>query len=583
MVEISSPLSRENRIQISRSSNISGLVGDRASILAQNPIVAQRSSGPDPETLKALEANQNSLNIVSSGIVSLRQRLDILSSSLSSLSSVITNNTILENFRENQRADQDRRLAEQALRDESEAAIERKIQSSIGKPVQNIAQNTTSKLNSLMGAFSKLFFGWLGFQGISSIQSQIFGNSKKLSFVKETLSNSLNTVKNVLLGIRNGFDDIASKLVGITSRVTKVVAGGLIINPFKALFPNQSAAAKAGSEATEAVTKAGTSAAADAGTKAGAEAVEAATKAGTSAAADATTKAGTEAAEAATKGGLGKSASRFLPFLNIPVGAYFAQQNLKEGDVLGAGFDVGGMIPGPLGWASLGGGLLYETMTKGGIKGVPNMSDIFKNQPQNPTPAPTPTATPSTEPQKTSSNATSSENNLVASSTEQMPIISPSQISSQSEDIADKVTPTGNLAFNFGEQITNINNKVFSSSNEENDNLAMNIPSVLGMKEESKTEDFNYSDYLESSKEKPSIDSIQKSSPIVESIPKKESSIGPTPRSQPNIIVTPIPQPQQSPQRSSGSSGPASDVPAIPSSNPDNFYALYSKVHYNIV
>lgn len=579
MVEISSPLSRENRIQISRSSNISGLIGDRASILSQNPVVSPRNTGPDPETLKILEANQNSLNVVSSGIVSLRQRLDILSGSLSSLSSIITNNSILETFRENQRAEQERRLAEQALRDESEAAIERRIQSSIGKPVQNIAQNTTSKLNSLMGAFSKLFFGWLGFQGISSIQSQIFGNSKKLSFVKEVVSNSLNTVKNVLLGIRDGFEGIISKLGGITSRVTKVVTEGLIVNPFKALFPDKSAAAKAGSEATEATVKAGTTAAADVGTKAGAEAVEAATKAGTSAAADVTTKAGAEAAEAVTKGGLGKSASRFLPFLNIPVSAYFAQQNLKEGDVLGAGFDVGGMIPGPLGWASLGGGVLYETMTKGGIKGVPNMSDIFKNKPQNPTPTPT----PSTEPQKTSSNITSSQNNLVASSTEQMPIISPNQISSQSEDIAEKVTPTGNLAFNFGEQITNINNKVFSSANEENQNLAMNMSSVLGMKEESKTEDFNYSQYLESSNEKPRVDNIQKSSPIVENIPKKESSIGPTPRSQPNIIITPMPQPQQSPQRSTIAMGPASDVPAIPSSNADNFYALYSKVHYNIV
>jgi hypothetical protein len=219
-------------------------------------------------------------------------------------------------------------------------------------------------------------------------------------------------------------------------------------------------------------------------------------------------------------------------------------------------------------------------MTKGGIKGIPNMSDIFKNQSQNSTP--TSSSSTSTD-QQISSNITSSQNSLVESSTEQMPIISPEQISLGSEKIAEQVTPKANLAFNFGEQITNINNKVFSTSNDENQNLAMSMPSILGMKEESKMEDSKYSEYLESPNEKPNIDSIQKSSPIVENIPKKEPSIGPTTKSQPNIIVTPIPQNQQTTQRSSPSSGPASDVPAIPSSNAENFYALYSKVHYNIV
>jgi len=31
------------------------------------------------------------------------------------------------------------------------------------------------------------------------------------------------------------------------------------------------------------------------------------------------------------------------------------------------------------------------------------------------------------------------------------------------------------------------------------------------------------------------------------------------------------------------SSAPATQVPNIPSSNPDNFYALYSQLNYNVV
>ena len=40
-------------------------------------------------------------------------------------------------------------------------------------------------------------------------------------------------------------------------------------------------------------------------------------------------------------------------------------------------------------------------------------------------------------------------------------------------------------------------------------------------------------------------------------------------------------QPQEPQMTSSG--GAASDVPAISSSNPSNFYTLYSQVSYNVV
>ena len=59
-------------------------------------------------------------------------------------------------------------------------------------------------------------------------------------------------------------------------------------------------------------------------------------------------------------------------------------------------------------------------------------------------------------------------------------------------------------------------------------------------------------------------------------------NIGPEPEPKPNVVYAPsgssAPQ-QQQPL----STGPASDVPFIPSSNPDNFYTLYSQINYNVV
>jgi hypothetical protein len=61
-------------------------------------------------------------------------------------------------------------------------------------------------------------------------------------------------------------------------------------------------------------------------------------------------------------------------------------------------------------------------------------------------------------------------------------------------------------------------------------------------------------------------------------------NIGPAPQAQPNVVMISSMaggQPQEPQMTSSG--GAASDVPAISSSNPSNFYTLYSQVNYNVV
>ena len=61
-------------------------------------------------------------------------------------------------------------------------------------------------------------------------------------------------------------------------------------------------------------------------------------------------------------------------------------------------------------------------------------------------------------------------------------------------------------------------------------------------------------------------------------------NIGPAPVAQPNVVMMSSMsggQPQEPQMTSSG--GAASDVPAISSSNPSNFYTLYSQVNYNVV
>jgi hypothetical protein len=63
---------------------------------------------------------------------------------------------------------------------------------------------------------------------------------------------------------------------------------------------------------------------------------------------------------------------------------------------------------------------------------------------------------------------------------------------------------------------------------------------------------------------------------------RSQQLAAPLPEPAPNIIMTRTSSQQQNaPIPTTG--GPANDVPAISSSNPENFYTLYSQVHYNVV
>jgi hypothetical protein len=59
-------------------------------------------------------------------------------------------------------------------------------------------------------------------------------------------------------------------------------------------------------------------------------------------------------------------------------------------------------------------------------------------------------------------------------------------------------------------------------------------------------------------------------------------NIGPEPEPKPNIVYPPS-GPSAPQEKQPYSIGAASNVPNIPSSNPDNFYTLYSQINYNVV
>ncbi len=551
MVEISSPLSKENRLQISGAS--SGLNGDRSLILSQNPFSQYQTPTPDPQTLEVLEANQSSLNVVSDGIISLRQRIDSLTASFSALSNIIINDNALENFRENQRRDQERRLAEQALRDESESAIERKIDSALTPTVSNVAEQTTSELNSLMGVFSKLFLGWLGYQGISALQSQINGNVDRLNQIRQNVTGDFGVAENVFLNIRNGFNDISNTILGISGQIGKSVAEGLIINPFRSFFglsetdnKNQDQNQNQSSSNFPSQNNNSTPPASEPGS------------------------------DFIDKSPVNPQSSAILDNLfGRPPGTTDEMIKNEKNKI---SLDQISSVP-----SSQASDFLYVNQQS-------SFGDFI-----SPTENTTPNNTQPTPPKQTTelkplvpltnsldiASLNPSQSSTTTSSQAQTPLINPQKVQQQSEKMAESVTPKENLSVSFSDQITNIN-KVISESNDEGKTFSsMNMASVLNESKEPRIENY-YSQYVsESPKEEFIFSKSEKS--FVENIPKREISVGPLSKPQPNIVIAPVPQPQKSLSSNSNSTVGSNNVPAIPSSNLDNFYILYSKVHYNII
>lgn len=84
-------------------------------------------------------------------------------------------------------------------------------------------------------------------------------------------------------------------------------------------------------------------------------------------------------------------------------------------------------------------------------------------------------------------------------------------------------------------------------------------------------------------KESHKADIVARPAANISSPPKADTSaIGPEPETKTQVIVT-DPGADQQPQSIPATTGNITDLPPIASSNPDNFYVLYSQVHYNVV
>ena len=496
---------------------------------------------------------------------SIRLQLNKVDDTLESVASIIASESAIEKQKDSYEAEKEKRLAESGARSGQESLLETKIQSALSEPINRIGNQVSFGFQNLMGFITTLLGGWLTVQGIETIKAYQEGDKKSLDDIKNSVIKTL-LIAGGIFGIVNfGIIRFTSTIVGLVGKIGKFV----LSNTIGKLFGGISSLFKSASKVA---------------TGAGAKKVAAGTRV-------VATGAGEglggiwrsfKGAGEGLIGNVGKIFKGVLkgasPLVNPILGTVDFMQRKGEGQTniqagggaissvltSEAGIKLGSKSPG---WTKLPSMALLGA---GGYALGGMGSDILTG------------VNKSEENQKPEVAKVTSENVTTLPKETPKPEVAP---------VTSMIPPASNLQINQPDA-SKIKQYEQAWQNKDNPLARRKIEGAwnnMSSEEKQQAKDWATSKGYDWKEMKlPDIDtSVQKAPQITPAETSKLSTVpfnvGPEPEVKPNIIYTspessPSPPPQQALK-----SGPASDVPNISSSNPDNFYTLYSQINYNVV
>jgi len=558
-----SPLSQESRQVIARTTNLSGQTIRGANLLS--PITPSET---EIKNLQATQQNQASLVEVQSGLLGIKQDINQLNSGLISIATLLQQDATSEENNLRAQQESERRLAEQQIRLGKENELEKKIQAAIVAPVAKIAPKIQDLFGNVLQSLTYLFGGWLTSQVIDYIKNEGEGNNERLTEIKNNIIKNLGIAGGILIAVKFGFTALRKSLVGAVAQVSKLL-GKTVAAPFNAIKGVIAGGNKTPSSSGSSKSSAPPS--------------------------------------AKPAGGIVSGAKNFIKGLGLPLitGSVMTGLDIASGEdpkratagtiggmiSSGAAFTMGSLLPIP------GSGLVAGALSYGpGQDFGKGLYDKFFGSP------------PTVQPEQSKTEAVKSEvkpqeNKL------QSPVTTPKiqtsntktealkpYSSPQSEMVYEpKINvPDYSNVFNLSVDNT-FNSMKLTEENKSETELKGNenttsmsksstfTPSSLFDPANSQNFIADYNN-LVSSENAPQVDNLIQPSQI-QSIPSPSPQISQLPEPKPNIIYSsPNSSQQQSPQMNQTAfNGPLTDVPLIRSSNPDNFYTLYSYSCYNVV
>lgn len=516
----------------------------------QNEINAIKKS--QSETLGVFQKEigniQNNMQVIS---VNVRD----LGASIKQSNQLLSTDAQLEKQQTLQEQLQESRLAEQGIREGKERELESRIQSAILAPIRLLTNKTQSIFQKLQQALFTFFAGWLTNSVLTLFQQQSNNNQNRVQEIFNNIISSINIVFRSMGVVKDTLSSIIKVVSGTVGLVTKFIGTGI-----GKLF---------GGLATIAGKAVGIR--------------------------------GTPIApEAPGKGGKpgGKPAPRGPGLINTAQAGIGAVMNFQSGEYTDAAVSALGAAPGLLGASgrivSFADDMAEMAGFRGGA-GILGNTPRGGNKPQSPTsPNPPGALAPGQRPDKAlnkeqfaaaqkaradgkASGMTGQDlEKYVANAVMAVPqapaAIQPVEAAAPPTPTqTPEVTPSAKMAPAPADLSFNFDASKMSGE------MDFNQPAQYG----------NVSVPIESGESQNATQSPSASiTPAqTQSIPTPPAKVGEVPEPKPNVVMMSSVPGAQGPGDTvlSSQPGAASDVPQISSSNPDNFYALYSQINYNVL
>ena len=164
----------------------------------------------------------------------LRAETATLNNGLGSVSNLIQQDSAVEKQQAVAEVESERKLAETKIRMGKESQLEQKITNALAKPVQALQQKVTNIFGRIGEALTALFAGWLTNQGIEALKANSEGNKNKLEEIKDNVLKHIGYAVGAFAAIKIGFDLIIKTITGVTAKIAGFVTK-LALAPVKAL------------------------------------------------------------------------------------------------------------------------------------------------------------------------------------------------------------------------------------------------------------------------------------------------------------------------------------------------------------
>ena len=196
----------------------------------------QQAQTENVDTTVALRQNQLALSNVNNSLVRIAEQVNVLSLSLQGIGNQIKETSTIDNLREQQKARQEKILAERQIREGKESQVETKIQAALVKPLQKVGAVAQRSLANLGTFFNILLGGFLLNRILKSVSELSEKGQLSLKNLGDKIVKDLGIVGALFIGINGGFATVSSALLRVTSLITRLATRGLILAPINAML-----------------------------------------------------------------------------------------------------------------------------------------------------------------------------------------------------------------------------------------------------------------------------------------------------------------------------------------------------------